>query len=82
MLVSSVNDRFDQPSFIVFEKLESLLIKALKVEEPSTEIDFVRETYRADINMDDLFVELKIFKTLFGNKKLSISMILPKKFKL
>ena len=82
MLVSSVNDRFDQPSFIVFEKLESLLIKALKVEEPSTGIDFVRETYRADINMDDLFVELKIFKTLFGNKKLSISMILPKKFKL
>ena len=32
VLVSSVNDRFDQPSFIVFEKLESLLIKGLKGE--------------------------------------------------
>ena len=64
------NDRFDQPSFIIFDKLESLLIKALKGEEPSTEIDFVRETYRADVNLDDLVVELKIFKTLFGNKKI------------
>ena len=65
----SVSDRFDRPSFFVFEKLESLLIKALKGEEPSTEIDFVRKTYRADINIDDLVVKHKIFRTLFGNKK-------------
>ena len=64
MLVSSVNDRFNQPSFIVFEKLESLLIKDLKGEEPFTEIDLVREIYRAEINIDDLVVELKLFKTL------------------
>ena len=75
--MSAVNDRFDQPSF----KLESLLVKALKGEEPSTEIDFVRETYRADINIDDLVVELKIFKTLFGNKKIEYFYNLTKEMK-
>ena len=70
VLMSSVNDPFDQPSFTVFEKLKSLLIKALTGEESSTEMDFVRETYRTDINIDDLVMELKILKTLFGNKKI------------
>ena len=35
VLISSVRDRFDQPSFFVFENLESLLIKTLKGEETS-----------------------------------------------
>ena len=49
--------------------MESLVIKALKGEELSAEIDFVRETGRVEINIDDLVVEIKIFKTFFGNKK-------------
>ena len=52
----------------MFEHLKSLLITALKGEEPSTDIDFVRETYRTDINIDDLVMELKRFKTLYKLK--------------
>ena len=41
VLISSVRDRFDQPSFFVFENLESLLIKTLKGEETSAEMKTV-----------------------------------------
>jgi len=53
----SVRNRLDQPSFLVFEKLESLLIKSLKGEEISDEVEFVKEKYGIDIDMNDLIVE-------------------------
>ena len=68
MLVYSVNDRFDQSSFIVFEKLESLLIKASKEN-------------NLDLNINDLVVELKIFETIFGNKKIEHFCDLTKEMK-
>ena len=37
-LVSSVQERFNQPSFLIFEQLESLFIKTLKGEETTTAI--------------------------------------------
>ena len=57
VLISSVRDRFDQPSFSVFENLESLLIKTLKDEEISTEMKIVREKSATDVNMSDLNIQ-------------------------
>ena len=64
VMVSSVNDRFDQPSFKVFEKLESLMIKALNGQDTSSEVKFVKETFGTDIDVDDLVVELSTFNVL------------------
>ena len=64
VLTSSVRDRFDQQSFLVFENLESLLIKTLKGEETSAEMKIAREKYATDVNMSDLNVELGTFKVL------------------
>ena len=58
VLLSSVRDRFDQPSFLVFEKLESLLVKALKGEDFSCKLEFAGVKYDADIDVEDLTVEL------------------------
>ena len=58
VLISSVRDHFDQPSFLVFENLESLLIKTLKGEETSAEMKIAQEKYATDVNMSDLNVEL------------------------
>ena len=68
VLVFSVKERFDQPSFLVFEKLESLLLKALKGEDYSSEMAFVKEKYSSDVDADDLATELSVFKTLFKEK--------------
>ena len=62
-MVSSVNDRFDQPSFKVFEKL-GLMIKSLNGQDTSSEVKFVKETFGTDINVDDLVVELSTFNVL------------------
>ena len=70
VLISSVRDRFDHPSFFVFENLESLLIKTLKGEETSVEMKIVREKYATDVNMSDLNVELATFKVLMKDKQI------------
>ena len=70
VLISSVRDRFDQPSFFVFENLESLLIKTLKGEETSAEMKIVRENYATDVNMSDLNVDLATFKILMKDKQI------------
>ena len=70
VLISSVRDHFDQPSFLVFENLESLLIKTLKGEETSAEMKIAREKYATDVNMSDLNVELAKFKVLMKYKQI------------
>ena len=70
VLISFVPDRFDQPSFLVFENLESLLTKTLKGEETSAEMKIAREKYATDVNMSDLNVELATFKVLMEDKQI------------
>ena len=70
VLISSVRDRFDQPSFLVFENLESLLIKTLKGEETSAEMKIARKKYATDVNMSDLNVEPATFKVLMKDKQI------------
>lgn len=67
-LVSSVRERFDQPSFLVFEQLESLLLKALQGQDISKEAAFASEKYETDIDLEQLKVELQIFKVMFKDK--------------
>ena len=70
VLISSVRDRFDQPSFLLFENLESLLIKKLKGDETSAEMNIAREKYATDVNMSDLNVELTTFKVLMKDEQI------------
>ena len=60
VLIFPVRDHFDQLSFLVFEQLEALLLKALKSEGASSELEFVRKRYEDNVN--DLILELNIFK--------------------
>ena len=65
-----VRYRFDQTSLLVFENLESLLIKTLKGEETSVEMKIAREKYATDVNMTDLNVELATFKVSTKDKQI------------
>ena len=71
VLLSSVRDRFDQPSILVFEKLESLLVKALKGEDFYCELQFVGAKYDADVDVEDLTVELSTLKFLLKGKSVA-----------
>ena len=67
-LVSSVQERFNQPSFLIFEQLESLSIKTLKGEETTKELSSVESNYQSDINVEELEVELQTLKVLLKDK--------------
>ena len=64
----SVRDQFDQTIFLVLEQLEALLLKALKGEHVSSELQFVTEMNGDDVNVNDLIYELSIFKALLKIK--------------
>ena len=67
-MIFSVRDQFDQPIFLVLEQLEALLLKALRGENVSYELQFVTEMNGDDVNVNDLIDELSIFKALFQIK--------------
>ena len=70
VMVSSEKDRFNQPSFKVFEKLESLMIKVLNSGDTSSEVKFVKETFGTDIDVDDLNVELSTFSVILKDQSI------------
>ena len=71
VLTSSIRDCFDQPSFLVFQNLESLMIKAIKGENFSCELKFVKERYDTDIDTEDLTIELSNLKLLLEGKDIT-----------
>ena len=68
--VSAINQRFDQPAFSSYAKLESLLLKATKSEDINTEMDFVVTTYHDDVNIANLQAQLPTLKVLLKESKL------------
>jgi hypothetical protein len=70
LIVSVINERFDQPSFKAYAKLEALPLNSLKSEDISYEMAFVKEVYHQDIKVEFLIPQLEIFKVLMKEKKL------------
>lgn len=70
LIISAITERFDQPSFKAYAKLEALLLKCCKSEDISDELAFVKELYHEDIKLVFLVPQLEIFKILMKDKKL------------
>ena len=63
-MVNAIDNRFDQASFDVYEKMESLLVQCLNCQDYSRELHFLRTNFRDDVNVRTLNVHLEIFKML------------------
>ena len=70
LLISAITDRFDQPSFKAYAKLEVLLLKSCESEDISDELGFVKTIYHQNIKVEFLVPLLDIFKVLMKDKKL------------
>ena len=71
LLISHIEERFNQPSFQVYQRLENLLIKSLseEIEALENEIKYICSLYdEVDIQM--LPTQLSLFRTMMGNKQL------------
>ena len=60
-IVSALKDRFDQPGYGVYCKLEELLVKASCKENFKASLDFVCSFYKDDFNSDTLCAQLVTF---------------------
>ena len=48
--MNAIDQRFDQPSFDTYAKMESLLIKTLNSQDKSKELKFMEKLYNNDVN--------------------------------
>ena len=69
LIVNCIEDRFNQPGFRIYQRIESLLVKACKQEELKSDIEVVCKTYKDDFDKDLLFTQLKILGANFASSK-------------
>ena len=65
LIISSLNDRFDQSTFQVHVTSEHLLLSVINTNDvPDSGIQLLKETYSKDINIEALSTEFHILKQL------------------
>ena len=62
LIVSSIEERFDQPSFKAYSNMESLLIGILSSQDVSSEMDYMKENCADDVRTGYLFPNWKFSK--------------------
>ena len=60
LVISSIQERFNQPGYVVYRNLEELLLKAVNAKDYSSELDYVTEFYGSDLDKNELSTQLKI----------------------
>ena len=63
LVISGIKARFDQPGYKTYIKLEELLVKAANKEEYESELMFVVDFYKDDINEGELRTQLSLMST-------------------
>ena len=64
LLTNTIEDRFNQESYKVFERLWSLLLTALSIGAEEDELSEISKIYEGDIDMDRLPCQLDLFKVM------------------
>ena len=62
--IFTLKERFDQPCFIAFENLESLLLKSLRNEDSLNEMSYLESTYSDDVEVEQIKVEMEMFRVM------------------
>ena len=66
-IISAIQDRFDQPSFQTYSRLEELLLYASRGETHSDGIDQLNDLYGDEVDVSALQFELALFKEMFDD---------------
>ena len=80
-IMSVTKERFNQPSFQAYMKMEYFLLKAIDSSCSKNEHDFLHENYRGDIEVDHLEAEKEVWKTIFCVSKTTCSRDIHKTIK-
>ena len=69
LIMSCISDRFDQPGYKTYAKVQALLLKAVKSEAYQDEFDFVNAFYGSDFDYLQLETQLGIFAQHFQSSE-------------
>ena len=64
LMMNAIDQRFDQPSFDTYAKIESLLIKTLNSQDKSEELKFMEKLYNDNVNISELTAQMEILQVL------------------
>ena len=64
MMMNAIDQRFDQPSFDTYAKMESFFIKTLNSQGKSEELKFMEKLYNDDVKISVLTAQIKILQVL------------------
>ena len=64
LMMNSIDQQFDQPSFDAYAKMESLLIKTLNSQDKSKELKFMEKLYNNGFNISVLTAKMEILQVL------------------
>ena len=71
LIMSSIEERFDQPSFKADSNMESLLIGFLSSLDVSSQVDYMKENYADDVRTGYLFSQLEILEVLIKDAQIN-----------
>ena len=69
LVVEAIADRFNQPGYKIYQRLEDLILKTCRGEKTDEEIDFLCGFYKDDINKLQLPAQLPLFLALFQDSQ-------------
>ena len=81
VVVASIKDRFNQPSYKTFAALETLLLSVIDGKPFEDEMRHLQTIYGDDISIEYLQVEFGIFKQLFANDPACCFEVIHKRLK-
>ena len=67
LAVNAIHSRFDQPGFVAYAQMETLLLNCLNEKDFSSQLDFLKREYGNDIEILNFESQLSILKTLLSN---------------
>ena len=65
LAINAVQDRFDQPHFSIYHRLEELLLKTVRGESTQEEYEFLCQFYNGDFDNQQLQLQLEILPAIF-----------------
>ena len=68
LVIMSINNRFDQPGYNIYKKLQNLILKACSGRSYTNELDFVCSFYK-DLNKQQLQTQLPLMRALVVREK-------------
>ena len=71
LAISSIQGRFDQPGYAVYQNLEEVLLKAVNRKDYSTNLEAVIDSYGDDFNESELSTQLQVFSSSFPRNEQS-----------